>query len=483
MSALLSISHPPTGYDALGYHAPLAVYLWRDGNLGAFLDRQPGEWPLAHPGTAEIWFGLLRLAGGEAAANLGQLPLALLAACGLYAFTLRAELGRTAARLAAPAFLIAPMVVLQSGAQLNDVTAAAMIMAAVGLAASPPERWDSSRLLLVGLALGLAVATKLTAAPPVAGIGVAILAAAGPKRRAAVIALGAGFLTAAAPWWARNLALFGNPIYPASIPFIGGGVGAEAFAATDHRFVPRLWMWPLYPLIEPHSEASGLGAVYAVAALPGLLLLARRDRRWQLALFLSTLVLSLPVWWFLTPRHPRFLLGPLGLGFAFVGLTLQSVPRRLRNFAGSIVAVAAVFSALVTIDRALLPLSRTPAGRAAFYDQVWGVDSIAAALPGSEGLLYNTGHAMLSYAGVYPLLGIALDRTVIALDSVLPTDSVIAAMQRNGLRYAYVPAAPARYRAVEAMFRDDRFERVHVSQIERGLLRGVRRYLYRLREQ
>lgn len=483
MSALLSFSRPPTSYDALGYHGPLAVYLWRDGNLGAWLDRQLGEWPLAHPGTAEIWFGLLRLAAGEHAANLGQLPLALLGACSVYVFALRTGVGQSAAMLAVPAFLMAPIVVLQSGVQLNDLTAGALIMAAVGLVAFPAEQWSRGRLALVGLALGLAVTTKLSVLPAAVGVGGAILAAAGPKRWQAVTALGAGFFLAAAPWWSRNLVLFGNPIYPARIPFIGGGAPAEAFASKDHWFIPSPWAWLLYPIVDPHSDRSGYGAMFAVGALPGLLVTKWRVRSWPLVLFASTLVFTLPAWWFLTPRDPRFLLGPLGLSFAFVGHTLEYVPRTLRNFAAGILGVAAIFSALVTIDRALLPLARTPSARAAFYDQVWGVDSIAAALPESEGLLYNTGHAPLSYAGVYPLLGRAVDRTLIAVDGLIPPDSIIRTMRHHGLHYAYVPAIPGRHRQVEAMFGPGQFELVHISEVEDGFLRGVRRSLYHLREQ
>ena len=74
----ITLNHPPTGYDALSYHAPLAVYFWRDGDLGAALERTPWAWALAHPGTAELWFGLLRLAAGERVASLGQLPFAFL---------------------------------------------------------------------------------------------------------------------------------------------------------------------------------------------------------------------------------------------------------------------------------------------------------------------------------------------------------------------------------------------------------------------
>jgi hypothetical protein len=352
----------------------------------------------------------------------------------------------------------------------------------VGLAAFPSEQWNRGRLALVALALGLAVTTKLSVLPAAVGVGGAVLVAAGAKRWQAVTAFGIGLFLAAAPWWTRNLVLFANPLYPARIPFIGGGAPAEAFASQEQWFIPSPWAWLLYPFVDPHSDTSGYGALFAVAAVPGLLLTKWRDRPWPLILFASTLIFALPAWWFLTTRDPRFLLGPLGLSFAFVGRTLQFVPRTLRNFAGSIVAVAAIFSALVTIDRALLPLARAPSARAAFYEQVWGVDSIAAALPESEGLLYNTGHAPMSYPGVYPLLGRALNRTLITVDSLVPTDSVIRVMRHHGLHYAYVPATPRMHRHVEAMFRGDRFELVHMSEVGNGFLRGVRRSLYRLRD-
>src|SRR5204863_298437 len=71
ISAAIAIHHPPTGYDELGYHAPLAVFFWSDGSLSQFLARFPGTWALAQPGSAELWFGLLRIIGGEPLAAPG----------------------------------------------------------------------------------------------------------------------------------------------------------------------------------------------------------------------------------------------------------------------------------------------------------------------------------------------------------------------------------------------------------------------------
>ena len=108
-STLLALMYPPTGYDALAYHAPLAVFLWHDGNLTAYLDRIPRVTTLTNPGTPQLLYGLLLVAGGEHVANLGQLPFALLGSAAVYAFARRLGLYRGAAQLAAGAFLLAPI--------------------------------------------------------------------------------------------------------------------------------------------------------------------------------------------------------------------------------------------------------------------------------------------------------------------------------------------------------------------------------------
>jgi hypothetical protein len=144
-SVVIGLAHPPTGTDALGYHAPLAVFLWRDGNLGAFLERAPSAWTLAHPGTAELWTGLLLVIGGEGLADLGQLPFALLGAVAVAVFARRLGARRGGAMLAACGFLLAPMVVLQSAMQANDLVGAALVMAVAAFASSSRPRSLSCR--------------------------------------------------------------------------------------------------------------------------------------------------------------------------------------------------------------------------------------------------------------------------------------------------------------------------------------------------
>jgi hypothetical protein len=484
VGSAVSLAHPPTGYDALSYHGPLAVYYWREGDIGGFLVRQPWAWALAHPGAAELWFGLLRVGAGERIASLGQLPLAIVGAIAVHILGRWSGLPARLALLGGLAFLVAPIVVVQSGMQLNDLAAGALVLSALALAAAPPEQWSRVRFGGIGLALGLAVTTKLAVVPAAAGIVLylAVRLRHAPQWRRL---LGPGlllFAAAVAPWWIRNLMLYGNPIYPAALPLLGRGYVVGDFARKDGWFVPNELLWPLYPLLEPHGEMSGLGALFAVAALPGAAVALVRARRGPLVLLGIVGTVSAVAWWLLTQHEPRLILGVLAAGFAGVGWAVLAVPRAHRRHAVRVVGVAAVFSAAVTVDQALRPLASAPGDRGAFYEEEWGIDSAVAGLPASEGLLYHTGYAHRSYAGDYPLLGPRQARTITVIDGVLPTDSIVAIMRTWGLRYAYVPAGPAAWDTVIAMYPPQRFERARISSLARGSWVGTRRYLFRLQD-
>jgi hypothetical protein len=290
-------------------------------------------------------------------------------------------------------------------------------------------------------------------------------------------------LVVVAPWWARNLALYGNPIFPAALPLIGRGYVVGDFIKKDAWFVPTPLAWPLYPLVEPHSDMSGFGAVFLVAALVGLGVALRRPRRrGPLLLYGVTVLVALPAWWILTQHEPRLLLGVFGLAFAFVGWALAAVPPAQRRGAALMLGAAAVFSALVTLDQGLRPLAREPVDRAEFYDRIWNVDSVAAGLPEREGLLSHTGFARLSYASDYPLLGRGLGRLLYVVDGQIPADSIVAVMRRAGVRYAYLPAGPDALELVARMYPADRFELMHRSNGSGNKVRDVVRYLFRLRE-
>jgi hypothetical protein len=492
LSTGLSLVHPPNQGDALTYHAPLAVFLWQDGDLTTFLHRAPSLWSLAHPGTGELWYGLLRTAGGERLADLGQLPFAGLGAAAAYAFARALRLGRTPALLGAGTFLLAPLVVIQSGMQANDLMGTALLMTAVALAARPVGQSRLIRPALLALTLALTATTKLALLPGVVAVtlfaAVALFIELREIDRGQVISavLGAVLVSAVvvAPWWIRNLIRYRNPIYPAELPLLGHGVPITTFGRIDYQFVPSRSTWPLYLILEPHDDRSGYGTLLAVGLLPGLLLAARRAPRRPMLLYAVLAVIMIAGWWKYTLHEPRFLLALAGLGFAFVPWSLLAVPHRLRAFGVLTVGVAAVFSALVTLDQGLMPIARTPTTRAEFYDRVWGVDPTVVRLPERVSLLYNTGYGpgYSDYAAYYPLLGRSLKRFVVPLNEGDTNGSARALalrMRQLCLSYAYVSAVPSRRNEVERMYDRSWFKLIHESLIVPGERSGSRRHLYR----
>jgi hypothetical protein len=489
ISAILGLVRPPTGFDALSYHAPLAVYFWQDGNIVSLFDRAPGGWAIAQPGAAELWFGLLLSGFGERVANLGQLPFALLGAAAVRAFSRRLGFRHGAASVAGLSFLLAPLVVIPAGIQVSDIMAAALLMSGIALASGPVTSETPYRAAMIGLAAGLAVTAKLAVLPAAAAL-IAFVAI--TSNRASFIrrgngvrvclALAVAFGVAVAPWAVRNIVLFGNPTYPAALPFLGRGVVVGDFEKKDTRFVPTAAAWPLYPLVESHSDESGLGALFLVAAAPGLLMAVSRRRSRPVWLYAAVSVTSLAAWWKLTQHEPRHLLTMLGLTFGFLPWMLLLMRRHMRNKGAVLLAVAAVFSAIVTLDQGLLPRVGQPVDRLQFYDEVWGVDSFVAGWNAREPLLYNTGYASLSYAGDYPLLGPALARVLLTVDTDASTQSIVSLMKRHGARYAYVPASPTFQSEVEGKYASDLFEVAHVSTVATGKRAGTKRYLFRLRE-
>jgi hypothetical protein len=487
-----TVIHPPSQGDALSYHAPLAVLFWTDGNLTSPLDRSPETWGLAHPGAAELWFGAFRLLGGEPLANLGQLPFAFLGAAATYAFTRRTGLFHGAAMLAGCAFLLLPMVVLQVGTQANDLAGSALLMAAIALACAPFAEWRADRLAVIGLALGLTSATKLALLPSVAAVGAVALVVIARSGRLTRTHLGVGaaaifalaFLAVVIPWWARNVVREGNPIFPQELPLYGHGFEVGGGPTVDFDYVERKAAWPFYVWLEPIDDRSGFGALLAIALVPGLVVALKRARRQPLFLYAFSLAVTLVFWWTYSLHEPRFLLPYAGLALALLPWTLLAVPHRRRRLAAGLVVVAAAFSIAVTADQQIVPLAREPVERAAFYDRVYGVDPALESLPEEEGVLVLTGygHEPIDYTSYYPALGPSQERLVplLAVDPArTSTETVIARMERHGVRYAYVQALATYRDEVEQLFGSPEFRILAESTVVPGERLGVRRTEYR----
>jgi len=487
-SVALGLLYPPTGYDALAFLAPMGAFFWRDGDLTTLLARAPGYWPLAHPGTPQLWFGALLLLGGERLADFGQLPFALLGAAGVQVFARRLGVRRRAAGLAAAAFLLSPLVVAQARMQLDDVIGAALLITAAALAAAPEATWDAKRLGLLGLTLGLLVTSRLSQLPGAIAIAVFAIGLLARARRSgwrgSLAAWAAAFALVVAPWWLRDIALFGNPLYPAALPVFGHGIAQTDFPPKDLEFVPAagLAAWMLYPFVEPANEVSGFGALLAVGALPGVVIGVARARRQPLCIYGLTAGLMLPAWWWLTQHEPRFLLGLAGLTLAFTPWCLVAVRRPWRRLAMAILLVTAACSWVFTMRGVVLVNLFEPNARSAFYDRDWAVDQQVAALPESDGLVLDAGYAGIDYATYYGLLGPTRSRTVVVMITGT-ADEIVARMRETGIRYVYVVTTPASQAAAEAILGRPPFVLQLRSQAALGAQREpIQRSLYRLDE-
>jgi hypothetical protein len=528
ISAGVATSHPPTGYDELGYHGPLAVFFWRDGSMSDFLARFPLGWPLAQPGSAELWFGLLRLVGGEPLMVLGQVPFALLGAAGVAAFGKRLGLSSRAAMIGSLTYLLVPIVINQAGRIDDDVVGAALMISAAALVAAPVRTWTLARVSLIGLSLGLMVVTKLALLPAAAAIGLVLVwslarrepasaevarGAAAPgdvepapanveasaaasavepstasDRTGARVLLTRGLpiaaalaLVAVAPWWLRNLIMFANPLYPTSLPFWGHGIAQTSLGMKDLNHVPSAWLWPLYPLFEPTRHDSGIGAVFAAAIVPGGLIALARAKRRPLLIIAAVALVSLPAWWLATRHEPRFLLGLFGLLIALVPFALAGIRPRWRPWAVGLVAIAAVCSAAVTVSTDLAIQAHHPVDRIRFYDALWREAPALLELPEVDAVLLDDLCSPVATRRIYPALGSGQNRSVARVRCGLTSAQIVAALGRYGMRYVYATSPLARAATLDARYPSGTFELVARSPTEPRRAGGeLDRRLYRL---
>ncbi len=286
--------HGSYDFDSLHYHLTFAARFARDGATTALAYVGVGDGVAYHPANAELLHGLGLVAWRvellTLVLNLVALGLALLAAAAL-----GARCGRGATAVTATCAVLAVPVLgrEQAGAAGNDVVAIALVlaMAALGVwAVTAPTPRRAGGLVLAGLAGGLAVGTKLTAAVPVALVALALAAAAGGLRPAVgrlVRMVPAGVL-AGGYWMVRDVAHVGSPVPAAHV-----GIGPLR--------LPRPTMPLLDQLDQNVLHYLGDGAVIRDVLLPGLRL-GLGPARWLLLGLAGAASLSA-----LRGRHPRAL--------------------------------------------------------------------------------------------------------------------------------------------------------------------------------
>lgn len=284
--ALLVALTPPTDWDGLFYH--LTGPKWHIAQHQIL----PG-YDLPHlnfPGLMEMLFAYAMLLSSDVTAKLLHFVYALL----LTGVTYRLARRHMAAHLGSGAVLILasmPMLPVLAGWAYNDLALAFYQMAALSALmdwlATRQRRWLTLSALNCGLAMGMKYTSFVC---PV--VILALLLWFALRRRQAdntglrnVVAFGAVTALVAAPWYLKNWAFTGNPVYP----FVFGGQFWDSFRAEWYAQAgsgigadPLKWIalpWTTTLGIHDMNYYDGRMGPLFLALLPLLALYAWR--RWR----------------------------------------------------------------------------------------------------------------------------------------------------------------------------------------------------------
>ena len=376
-------------FDTLWYHGPFAARIAESGSVWGLHFTDPLYLNWFYPQNSELlhatgislfdrdlfsplinfgWLGVALLAAWCIGRPYGVAPLALVAV----ALTL--DIGPMVPREAGtPANDIAPVALLLAAAAVL-VNSAAQARAASGAARTlhsggPPLRdvLPAGALLIAGLAMGLALGTKLTIAGGVAAmaVGVPLIVPPGMRRRALLLFLG-GVAATAGFWFIRNLIHSGNPLPwlgelgPIDLPGPDRGLeGRDNFTVSHYltyspddgsltSFWSQYFYRPITNLLGPAWPLFlGLSAAGAVLAIV-------RPRTPIVRMLGAVTVVSAIAYLFtpLTAAGPegqplafginlRYLVPALALGLALLTLEPKLTPERARLplLAGGVLAL------------------------------------------------------------------------------------------------------------------------------------------------
>lgn len=211
---ILASAAPEVFYDSLVYHLALPkLYLLR----GAVVPT-PENIYSGLPQGVQMLFGLAMAVSGDRLASLLHALFGAAAAGTLFCCVGRMA-GRRAGVLAALLFYLCPLVMYASWACGVDLASAFYVVAAVCVLCRVPEAGPERAAgmgALAGLLAAWAAGTKFNTIP---AAGALVLAHAWLERRsgrgwrasAVMVAVAAA---ATAPWFLKDLAFYGNPLYP-----------------------------------------------------------------------------------------------------------------------------------------------------------------------------------------------------------------------------------------------------------------------------
>jgi hypothetical protein len=329
---------PPYFYDTLVYHLGLPWSWLINGSFSTIPHNLFSHSPLAGPTVY-----LLPVAVGvpEAAAGLHWMTfVVVLVAVVRVAGTLGA--GRW--RWLAPALLVGcwHAVWIASVAAVDQLTVLGVVVGAQHLTEMRGDRGPDR--VGLGMAWGLALATKYPAAVPVAALAAAALIVA-RGRRMAVVAGGALAVVFSSFWWVRNLVVTGNPLFPLLWNVFGG---AGWSLGDDHRFQALVregvqgggLSSGLAHLVVP---PDGLGWWFLLALPLVMAAVVHRDEHRRNAGMLALAGCLAVVGWLVSSQTTRYALPLAALVAVLAAAGIARLSRRVARVAVACIALGIAF--------------------------------------------------------------------------------------------------------------------------------------------
>jgi hypothetical protein len=483
------LATPPNNWDSMSYHLPRAVEWLQRGSVEYMPDPPTERINAYQPGSELEILWTFAFLGRDTVAALPQLCAELASLVGVYAVARRIGFDPPDAVFAALLSATLTLVALESVTTQNDLISASFVVAAAALVLGRSR----AEVVLAGVALALALGTKLTAAyaiPLLVGLAVATL----PRRRLAeCIAAAAGaFVLFGAYGYVLNLVETGSPLGDASAtkPYRPAEITWDGTTSTvariGYRFVDLSGLHPKTVIADSiedvgrsafdalgipanppetsvalpfdfavgqsaHEDISYFGPLGVLLVLPLSLgftvaTLVRR-KHWErlaLAAALPLGVLGIALTYRYNIWVGRFLITPVMLT-----MPLAAVIYRRR-----VVAATAALIGAVTLFAAHAYNVAKPTGLDG-TQPVWSLsheEAQARTRPQIEKAIVAVAaqvpeHARVGVFGlsewVYPLHGVELDRRIVPL----PDAAAMAAAERLGLSWVVAggeAAAPAR---------------------------------------
>ena len=304
------IESPLTLYDSLSYHLVFPARWLQEHRLSILPTPFSDEAQAYAPANGELFFlWLMAPFHGDLLARIGQLPFYLLGGLVLYALARRT--GATPAHAAyAPAFyfLSRPIVEQAVGADV-DLICWGTFLTSIYLGIAAVDSNARRDWVLWGISLGLYLGSKYVALV-YSPVFLLLPLIRGPRLRMLLWAL-PGLLIFAAPWYLRNWAIAGSPIYPSSLAIAGLTIAHGAYSrAAMMNSVFHTTNLRLSPVMLSHAFGTPLFLFWLPCALLGAWTMAWARPRWPSRFLLVIPLVMLPLYWFGVPDNvdSRFLL-------------------------------------------------------------------------------------------------------------------------------------------------------------------------------